>query len=151
MTQEVDMNGRITVDRLTRSFILVVGSFLCFIATAPVDAGPFTQSVTISVFADRYLVGDLAFDDLDYLEQHITAMHVGGVELLICGAGATRSLKAIVHRFRHVPVQMRVPDVDELQCMSKAPLVTPVRQRAGRRPSGINDEAVERYWLDMMP
>jgi hypothetical protein len=148
--QEVDMNGRIGVNRLPQ---IVVGAVAAFglVAPALANPGPSTQSVTITVFADRYIVDDLAFDDLDYLEKHITTTHFHSVELLICGPRATRPLKAVVHRFRHVPVQMRVPDVDEFECMSKAPLVTPVRQPAGRPPFGIDDEAVERYWLDIMP
>jgi hypothetical protein len=38
------------------------------------------------------------FDDLDMLEKYLTP--VRGVVLLVCGTRATRSLKAVVHRFR---------------------------------------------------
>src|SRR5258706_15163409 len=132
-TREVDMNRRMVINRLTE--IVVAGVVaIGLVATALADPGSLARRVTITVFADHYIVGDLAFDDLNYLEKHVTAAHVSSVEILICGAKATRALKAVVHRFRHVPVQMRVPDVDELECMSKAPLVTPVRQRVGQRP-----------------
>jgi len=144
------MNGRIGVNRLPQIVVAGVVTF-GLVATALADSRPSTQSATITVLADRYIVDDLAFDDLDYLDKHITAMHVHSIELLICGPRTTRPLKAVVHRFRHAPVQMRVPDVDEFECMSKAPLVTPVSQRVGQRPFGIDDEAVERYWLDIMP
>jgi len=144
------MNGRIGVNRLPQ---IVVAGIVTFglVATALADSRPSTRSATIAVLADRYIVDDLAFDDLDYLDKHITATQVHSIELLVCGPRTTRPLKAVVHRFRHVPVQMRVPDVDEFECMSKAPLVTPVLQRAGQRPFGIDDEAVDRYWLDIMP
>ena len=144
------MNGRKVVNRLTQ-FVVAGVAGLGLVATALADPGSLAHRVTITVFADHYIVGDLAFDDLDYLEKHVTATPVSSVEILICGAKATRALKAVVHRFRHVPVQMRVPDVDELECMSTAPFVTPVRQRIGQRPFGIDDGAVERYWLDIMP
>src|SRR5438034_9680347 len=99
-TWEVNMNGRIVGNRLTQIVVAgVVASGL--VATALADPGGSAHSVTITVFADRYIVGDLAFDDLDYLEKHITATHVRSVEILICGAKATRALKAVVHRFRH--------------------------------------------------
>lgn len=144
------MDGRVVVDRFTRG-VVVVGVAFTFVAIALADPRPSTGGVTITVFDDRYVVGDLAFDDLDYLETHTDGTRVRSVELLICGARATRALKAAVHRFRHVPVQMRVPDADEHECMSKASLVTPARPRVGQRPFGIDDQAVERYWLDMMP
>src|SRR5258708_5707266 len=137
--QGVDMNGRIGVNRLSQIVVVGVVAF-GLVTTALADPRPSTQSATITVLADRYIVDDLAFDDLDYLEKHITATHVRSVELLVCGPRATRPLKAVVHRFRHVPVQMRVPDVDEFECMSKAPLVTPVLRRVGQRPFGIDDE-----------
>jgi hypothetical protein len=144
------MKSGIVVDHLTRSLAIGVMA-LSSVASALADSGPAPHTVTIAVLDDRYIVGDLAFDDLDYLERQITATNLRNLELLICGPNATRALKAIVHRFRHVPVQMRVPDIDEFECMSKAPVVTPVRQRVGERPFGIDDEAVERYWLDIMP
>ena len=62
------------------------------------------------------------------------------------------ALRIIVEgHFRHLPVQIRIPDIDELDCMSKASPATLVRQRNGQRPFGIDDAAVERYWLDIMP
>ena len=143
------MNGRIVVDCVTRSVVEAVVAF-GFVAAAPADPGPSAHSVTITVFADRYIVGNLAFDDLDLLEKHITATYAHEINLLICGAKATRALKAAVHRFRHVAMRMRMHDVDELECVSMGPLVTPIRQRVGQRPFGIDDEAVERFWLDLM-
>jgi len=144
------MNGHVVVERLTRS--IATGAIACaFAATALADSRPLADTVTITVFADRYTVGDRAYDDISVLEKDITARPFHSVMLLICGPGATRSLKAVVHRFRHVPVQMRVPDIDEPDCMSRASLVMAVHEGSGQRPFGIDDEAVERYWLDLMP
>jgi len=144
------MKSGIVVDHLTRSLAIGVMA-LGLVASALADSGPSAHRVTITVLADRYIVGNLAYDDLDYLERQINATNVRGVELLICGPNTTRALKAIVHRYRHVPIQMRVPDIDQFECVSKAPVVTPVRVRVGELPFGIDDEAVERYWLDIMP
>lgn len=136
----VDFAGRVVAG------VLILG----FVVPALADVYPI-KSTRITVFSDRYILADRAFDDLNVLEKHTTAMQARAVTLLACGPGVTRSLKAAVERFRHVPVQMLVLDADTPECSSTAPLAIPVRQRDGQRPYGIDDEAVERYWRDLMP
>lgn len=93
-----------------------------------------------------------------------SAQQSGGARLVVLDLGAKprdecphafalrgASLKAAVHRFRHVLVQMRVLEADEPECSSAVALWTPVRQRVGQRPRGIDAEAVERYWQDLVP
>jgi hypothetical protein len=46
---------------------------------------------------------------------------------------------------------MLVLDADTPECSPTAPLAIPVRERDGQRPYGIDDEAVDRYWRDLMP
>jgi hypothetical protein len=46
---------------------------------------------------------------------------------------------------------MFVLDADRPECSATSSLAIPVRQRDGQRPYGIDDEAVERYWQDLMP
>ena len=137
------------VDRIARTVVagVLAAGFVTAVMAAP---QPSASSVSITVFADSYVVAGRAFDDLNFLEKHITGMHARGISLLACGPGVTRSLKAAVHRFRHVPVQISVLEADEPEC-SKVALAIPVRERIGRRPYGIDDEAVERYWLELMP
>ncbi|MGH9808207.1 MAG: hypothetical protein ACRD9W_13260, partial [Terriglobia bacterium] len=131
----------------------VVAAVLTFSFVVPALAGvyPSNTSTRITVFSDRYVLAGRAFDDLNLLEKHTTATQVRAVTLLACGPRVTRSLKAAVERFRRVPVQMLVLDADTPECSSPAPLATPVRERVGQRPYGIDDEAVERYWRDLMP
>jgi len=143
------MNGRGVISHLMRCTVLCA-VFLGLPVTALADPGLSTP-VTIRVFDDRYIAGDIAFADLNYLEKHVSATPGSGIVLLVCGSKSTRALKAAVHRFRHIPVQIRVPDVDEFECMSPEPHLVSVRQSAGPPPFGIDDQAVERYWLDMMP
>lgn len=137
----VDFVGRVAAGVLTLGFVV------------PALAGvyPTIKSTRITVFSDRYIVADRAFDDLNLLEKHTTAVQARAVTLVACGPGVTRSLKAAVERFRHIPVQMLVLDADEPECSSTPPLAIPVRERDGPRPYGIDDEAVERYWQDLMP
>ncbi len=145
------MNRTSVVDRFKLGVVAGVVMAFGLIGAAPANSEPRVDNVTIAVFADRYVVADRAFDDLNLVEKHITATHVRDVLLLVCGPQATRSLKAVVHRFRQLPLQIRVPDLDERDCMSKAPAVLTVGARVGQRPFGIDDAAVERYWLDIMP
>ena len=144
------MNARFVVDRLAQSVVVGVLA-LSVVATTLAAAQPSRATVTIAVFSDRYILAGRAFDDLDSLEKHITAIHAHGISLLACGPGVTRSLKAAVHRFRHVSVQMRVLETDDPECFSAVPGGTPVQVHAGLRPSGIDEEAVERYWRELMP
>ena len=137
----VDLAGRVVAGALTLSIVV------------PALAGvyPTTTNTRITVFSDRYILAGRAFDDLNLLEKHTTAMHARAVILLACGPRVTRSLKAAVERFRHIPVQMFVLDADTPECSSTASLAIPVREGEGQRPYGIDDEAVERYWRDLMP
>ena len=144
------MSRHCAIDRVARTVVTVVVAFgLSPVALAASE--DIADSATITVFADRYIVRGRVYDDLDVLEKHITAGNAHVVNVLVCGARATRALKAVVHRFRHLPIQIRVPDLDERECLSTAALAMPVRDRAGERPFGIDDEAVDRYWRDLMP
>ena len=137
----IDLAGKIVAGVLS----------LGFVVTALAGVYPTTTSTRITVFSDCYVLAGRAFDDLNLLEEHTTAIHVRAVTLVVCGPRVTRSLKAAVERFRHLPVQMIVLDADTPGCSSAAPLAIPVRERDGQRPYGIDDEAVEHYWRDLMP
>ncbi len=131
----------------------VAAGLMASLALAPisVDAVESTASATITVFADRYVESGHVYDDLNELERRIALKNSRGVMILICGAGATRAVKAAVHRFRSVPVQVRVPDIDEAVCMSQASLATPTREGTGSRPIGIDDVTVDTYWRELIP
>jgi hypothetical protein len=144
------MSRHFVVDHLAGRVVAAVLT-LSFVVPALAGVYPTNTSTRITVFSDRYVLAGRAFDDLNLLEKHTTARQARAVTLLACGPSVTRSLKAAVERFRHVPVQMLVLDADTPECSSPAPLATPVRERVGQRPYGIDDEAVERYWRELMP
>jgi hypothetical protein len=144
------MNSRSPSRRSTQG--LAFGALsLALIAAAHAQSAPAARDATIAVFADRYVVGAVAFDDLALVERHVTDTHPRGVALVICGADATRALEAAVHRFRHLPVAMRPADSSDAECRATPPLVIRASQRDGQRPFGIDDAAVDRYWLELMP
>jgi hypothetical protein len=134
-------------------FALVGAGLIAFFGLAPisVDAMELTASVTITAFDDRYVESGHVYDDLNKMERQIALKNPRSITILICGAGATRTVKAAVHRFRNVPVQLRVPDIDEEVCMSLAALAKPTREGTGSRPIGIDDIAVDTYWRELIP
>ena len=76
------------------------------------------------------------------------ARRPSSIALDICGPGATGALKAAVHRFRGLPLEIRVPA--DMRCAAPA-VRLPVAQRAGTKPYEIDDGAVERYWSRIAP
>jgi hypothetical protein len=146
------MGTSTVVDRFARALVATCVLVLGPVVAVRADDRPSLHGATIGIFADRYVVTQRAFDDLDRLEQHITATAAGrNIDLVVCDSQATRSLKAVVHRLRHAPLHIVVPDASEPSCSVRRPLATRVRKRAGQRPFGIDDEAVDRYWLDLVP
>jgi len=152
-TEAIEMSSPIAMTRCVQIFVCVaaLGAAVGFPAAAPEGSGSSRDPVTIVVFDERYAVEGRSFDDLDLLEKHITDASFHSIKLLVCGSRATRSLKAVVHRFRHVAVQIRVPDLDEVECLTGVPQAMPVRVRGGQPPFGIDDQAVDRYWRELMP
>jgi len=103
--------------------------------------------VTVTVFADHYVVGGRHIDDLDRLEDAVAATHTRGVRLEACGESASRALRAAAHRFRNHYLDLRVSLIDDTTCQSaSAARAVPVSQRFGPRPYGIHDEAVDHWW-----
>ena len=131
-------------------FTRVAAGLIASLGLTPifVDAAESTAAVTITVFDDRYVESEQVYEDLNTLDRHVALMNPRSVIILICGADASRPVKAAVHRFRTVPVQVRVPDVDEEVCLSQASLA---RKGTGSRPAGIDDIAVNEYWKELMP
>ncbi len=107
--------------------------------------------VTVMVFAADYVVAARAFDNLNALESELQATSARAVNLHACGPGVTRSLMAAVHRFRHVPLQIRVFDAEEPECRSPVRSTAQVHIGDAKRPFGIDDEAVAVFWRDAMP
>jgi hypothetical protein len=106
---------------------------------------------SIIVLADRYVVAGRAWDSLDALEKHVIAPKTARLQLLTCGPGTTRSLKALVHRFRSLPIDIYPLDADNRTCSSVVRIPIAERQPPGERPLGIDDAAVERYWHEIEP
>jgi hypothetical protein len=125
-------------------------SVLWLTATGSVAAQ--ARTISISAFADHYVVAGRVIDDLDALEDLVAPLRPQSVQLAACGDGAARSLRAAAHRFRHASLELRVAAAGDPACQA-APMARAMRvsQPAGPRPTSIHDDAVDRWWNGLQP
>lgn len=119
---------------------------------AQAAAPPWEPDLRIAVQPDHYVLNGRVIDDLDALERAVEALRPRMLQLDACGGGTARAQRAAVHRFRALYLELRVSETDAPGCQATAAAqLTPVVQRPGRRPTGIDDEAVDRWWQQLMP
>ena len=125
---------------------------LAFAAASAAAADTFADPLAVTVHSERYVVGGQAVDDLDRLEAAVQALAPRSIRLQVCEMPATRAFKAAMHRFRALPLKTLVLPADHTDCRAPAaPMALRVSDRPDRLPSGIDDEAVERWWGSLMP
>lgn len=140
-----DIHGAAAAAALRRSLTLVVG-----LAAGLASAQTAKTDLTVTVFADHFVVADRSLDELDRLADVVTSMRPNGVTLNACGPGVTGSLMAAAHRFQTLPLRINVLGADERACSaaSNAPAMA-MRVRQG--PTSMKDPAVDAYWARLMP
>ena len=114
-------------------------------------AQPATGEVSIAVFADHYVLAGRSIDDLNVLETALQAVPDRPIQLIQCGSGTARALRAAAHRFRDRPIEMRTPAAGDQQCADSAPTMRRVAESTKPLPLGIDDAAVDRYWDSITP
>ena len=86
------------------------------------------------------------------LEDAVSTMRPPTVRIDACGDGTARAQRAAAHRFRNLYLDLRVVETNAPSCQAAVtPRAVPVTQRTGQRPFGIYDEAVDRWWNNVMP
>lgn len=126
------------------SLWLGVGGSAAAEATAP--------DVTVTIFADHYVVAGRTIDDLDVLEAAVSSVRPKAVRLDACGAGTARAQQAAAHRFRNMYMELRMLDAESTTCRSAVvPRAVPATLRLDQRPTGIDDAAVGQWWHELMP
>ena len=142
------MKNASTIRRTVRLSAGVTALWLAAVTSAAAQA----PVVSVAVFADHYVLGGRYIDDLDALEDAIAAIRPRGVRIEACGAGTARALRAAAHRFRNLYQELRVASDSDLACLPASVAgVVSVSQRVGQRPFGIYDEAVDRWWNNLIP
>lgn len=135
---------------LRRTIQLAAAVTVAWLATTG-TVGAQVPVVTVTVFADHYVLAGRYIDDLDTLEDAIATVRPRGVRLEACGERTSRAHLAAAHRFRNLYLDMRIAGIDDTTCQSASVArVMPVSQRFGQRPYGIYDEAVDRWWSTLM-
>ena len=103
----------------------------------------------VMAYDNYYIFGRAAIDDLDALETAVRVVRPKGIQLSACGADATQALKAAVHRFRDLPLQVQVLSMSAPVC--EVAVSRHASQRRIPMPTGISDSAVDEYWRQVMP
>ena len=136
---------------LRRTIQLAAAATAVWLATTGA-VGAQVPVVTVAIFPDHYVLAGRSIDDLDTLEDAVAVMHPRGVRLEACGEGTSRALRAATHRFRNLYLDLRVAGSGDSACQP-APIARamPASQRMGQRPFGIYDDAVDRWWNNLMP
>jgi hypothetical protein len=135
---------------LRRTILAAGGSLLWLLPIG--GAGAQTPAVSVGVFPDHYVAAGRSFDDLNALEDAIAPMRPERVQLTACGDGTARALRAAAHRFRNASLELRTAARGDAACEpGSAARAVRVSQIAGPRPTGIHDEAVDRWWNGMQP
>ena len=139
------MDAHLTLQSLARIAVACCAG----LALASAQSRDLSADAAITVFAQRYVVTGLAFDDLNVLERYVLDLHPQSVTLHMCGLSG-RATRAVAHRFRKLPLQTFVLEDDAAACSAVGALPAAAAARSGQAPFGINDEDVDRYWRETM-
>ena len=143
---KTDSNVRRTVRCITTASALWLATLGTAVAQSP------APGVTVAVFADHYVLAGRSIDDLDALEDAVTAIRPQRVRIEACGEGTARAQRAAAHRFRNLYLELSAGGADAATCQpASISRAVPVSQRVGQRPFGIYDDAVDRWWNNLMP
>jgi hypothetical protein len=133
---------------------IVAASLAAAFQVSPVAAGsPHAKpEIVVTIFADHYVVEGRVIDDLDVLEKAVRSVGPQTVRLQACGVIADHPQRAAAHRFRTFRLELRLVEPHESACQAIPALrETAARPSRGRRPSGIDDEIVDKWWHASMP
>jgi hypothetical protein len=108
--------------------------------------------ITITIFADHYMLEGRVIDDLDLLEKAVRSTEPRTVRLQACGRAADFPQRAAAHRFRSSNLELRLLDPRDPACQAiPAPRAIPARAPRGGGPFGIDDNVVDQWWHASMP
>lgn len=140
------------MDKGSHSYYLLAGIAAGSIALGTAAATPlFPASVAVTVLADRYAVGDSGFHSLQALESHLKGIKPQALRVQACGPSTIQRWKAVVHRFRDLPIEPRVLYPNERECSPARLLAIRAASRADQPAADMDDAEVNRYWQELIP
>ena len=110
-------------------------------------------TLTVTVFADRYMAADVPFADLDVLDALVHPMNASVLQLEGCGPESVGALLAAAERYRGAYLEIRMLAGSEGACTAAAADDSAVRvSQVGRAvPARRADAPTPRYWQSVMP
>lgn len=109
-------------------------------------------TLTVAIFADRFVAAEVPFADLDALDALIKPVNPSLLRLLACGPASTDALLAAAARYRDSPLALGVLAADEADCVAAASIGSRPVLLAGTaapvRSAPIPNQA---YWQSVMP
>jgi hypothetical protein len=149
---EDDMDMQMKIRHFTGIVTAAAAALSLLLAAGSASAQASTPTLGVAVFAEHYVLEGRVIDDLDVLEVSVRDLYPRAVRLDACGDGTERAQRAAAHRLRHLYLELRVLEAGSPDCPSPAAAqAVLVSQRAGTRPFGIDDAAVDRWWHQLMP
>ena len=129
---------------------LSAAQLVCLQARAAEDTPQPDMSIT--VFADRYVIPERVIHDLDGLEDAVGSPGPRKIRLNACGPAAERAQRAAAHRFRNSGLELRWLPPHAAHCQAAIGVrAMPANIGHGARPHGIDDALVDRWWHERMP
>lgn len=109
-------------------------------------------TLTITVFADRYMAAGVPFADLDRLDALVQPMNSSVLQLEGCGPESATALLDAVERYRGAYLEIRMLTEGEQECTA-APAEGAIRvSQVGRTvPARRADVPTDRYWQSVLP
>lgn len=109
-------------------------------------------TLTVTVFADRYIADDVAFADLDALNALVQPANPTVLRLDGCGPASANALLAAAERFRGSYLEIRVLAGTERACTAAAPEgAVRVSQVGMAVPLRVGYAPTDAYWRSVMP
>ncbi|MGE5712573.1 MAG: hypothetical protein ACM32F_01765 [Betaproteobacteria bacterium] len=125
------------------------GIFLLAMAAAVVAATT-APSMQVAVHSHACVAGQRTFNDLDALVAAVRASGAPPVAVTACGSASIPAWLATVQRLSDFRLEPGVLDASAPACAIPAGPMR-VSQGTGNSLSGIDPQAVERYWRQVQP
>jgi hypothetical protein len=143
------MSAYIIVSRFSRTAVAGGLALILPLAAFALDPAP-ARSLSVSVFADRYIAAERQFTDLDALEGWVRSFSPRVIQLDGCGAASATRLLATVERFQHAHLQIRMSGAGEPGCTTSGSGRS-IPAALAQLSAGEHEPAVDRYWRNVMP
>lgn len=145
------MRKHASVSHLARAVIAAGLGLVVSLSGLAGDRGS-GATLTVAVFADRYVAAEVPFADFDALDALVKPVNPSLLRLLACGPGSTDALLAAAERYRDSPLALGVLGAEEADCVAAASIGSrPVLLAGTATPDRLTSKPNPAYWQSVMP